>query len=53
MGAVGSQMGFMFVVTPTLIAQGLTYALILGLVGGLMPCLHAARMPITRGLAAA
>jgi putative ABC transport system permease protein len=45
-----SQMTFAFTVTPELLAQGLFYALILGFIGGLLPSLRAARMPITSGL---
>lgn len=45
-----SQITFAFVVTPTLVLQSLSYALVLGFVGGLMPSLRAARMPITAGL---
>lgn len=45
-----SQITFAFTVTPQLLAQGLTYALILGLAGGFLPGLRAARLPITTGL---
>jgi putative ABC transport system permease protein len=45
-----SQVTFAFTVTPALLVQGLTYALILGFVGGLLPSLRAARLPITTGL---
>jgi putative ABC transport system permease protein len=37
-------------VTPQLLVTGLGYSLILGLVGGLLPGLRAARMPVTAGL---
>jgi putative ABC transport system permease protein len=37
-------------VTPALLAQSLFYALVLGFVGGLMPSVRAARLPITIGL---
>jgi putative ABC transport system permease protein len=36
--------------TPALIAQGLALALTVGLIGGLLPALRAARMPIVQGL---
>jgi putative ABC transport system permease protein len=45
-----SQISFAFAVTPTLLATSLAYALVLGFVGGLMPSLRAARVPITVGL---
>ena len=45
-----SQITFAFTVTPPLLVQGLTYALLLGLLGGLLPSLRAARLPITTGL---
>jgi putative ABC transport system permease protein len=45
-----SQISFAFTVTPRLLMTGLAYALVLGLVGGLLPGLRAARMPVTTGL---
>jgi len=45
-----SQITFAFQVTPTVLVLGLVYALILGFVGGLLPSLRAARLPITTGL---
>jgi putative ABC transport system permease protein len=45
-----SQITFAFTVTPRLLVTGLVYALILGAVGGLLPGLRAARMPVTAGL---
>jgi len=45
-----NQMTFAFSVTPTLLVQGLLYALLLGFVGGLLPSIRAARMGITEGL---
>jgi putative ABC transport system permease protein len=45
-----SQITFAFTVTPELVVQSLGYALLLGFVGGLMPSIRAARMPITAGL---
>jgi putative ABC transport system permease protein len=45
-----SQLAFAFTVTPQLLMTGLWYSLILGLVGGLLPGLRAARMPVTTGL---
>ncbi|HEX7012377.1 MAG TPA: ABC transporter permease [Steroidobacteraceae bacterium] len=48
--ATFSQITFAFTVTPELLVRGLTYALILGFIGGLLPSLRAARLPITAGL---
>jgi putative ABC transport system permease protein len=45
-----SQVSFAFSVTPALVASGVTYALLLGLVGGLFPAIHAARQPVVVGL---
>jgi putative ABC transport system permease protein len=45
-----SQVAFAFAVTPGLLAEGLTYALIMGLVGGLLPAIKAARLPISSAL---
>ena len=48
-GANGQVM-FAFDVSPTLLWNGLKWALAIGLIGGLFPAVHAARMPITSGL---
>jgi putative ABC transport system permease protein len=45
-----SQVAFAFAVTPMLLAQGLAYALIMALIGGLLPALKAARLPIASAL---
>jgi putative ABC transport system permease protein len=45
-----SQITFAFTVTPGLLVTGMGYSLILGLVGGLLPALRAARLPVTTGL---
>ena len=45
-----SQVAFAFRVTQTLMIQGLSYALLMGLVGGLMPAIKAARLPIATAL---
>jgi putative ABC transport system permease protein len=45
-----SQITFAFTITPDLLVQGLVYSLILGFVGGLLPSLRAARLPIVTGL---
>jgi len=41
-----SQVAFAFRVTPLLLAMGLIYALVMGLVGGLFPAIRAVRLPI-------
>ena len=45
-----SQVAFAFAVTPSLLIQGLVYALTLGLIGGLLPAVKAARLPISSAL---
>jgi len=48
--ATFSQITFAFTVTPQILVLGLVYALGLAFVGGLLPGLRAARLPITTGL---
>jgi putative ABC transport system permease protein len=45
-----SQVAFAFKVTPELLVLGLGYALAMGLIGGLLPALRAARLPIPTAL---
>ncbi len=45
-----SQVAFAFRVTPQLLGLGLFYALAMGLIGGLLPAIRAARLPIPSGL---
>ena len=45
-----SQVAFAFAVTPSLLVQGVAYALIMGLIGGLLPAVKAARLPISSAL---
>ena len=45
-----SQVAFAFRVTPQLFATGLFYALAIGLIGGLLPAIRAARLPISLAL---
>ena len=45
-----SQIGFEFSVTPRLLLIGLTSALLLGMIGGLLPALRAARLPVVTAL---
>ena len=45
-----SEVAFAFQVTPEILLRGLVFATIMGLVGGLLPAMRAARLPITRAL---
>ena len=45
-----SQVAFDFRVTPDLLARGLAWAIVIGLAGGLLPAIRAARMPVTEAL---
>jgi putative ABC transport system permease protein len=45
-----SQVAFAFKVTPALLLTGLVAALVMGLVGGLLPAVRAARLPIASAL---
>jgi putative ABC transport system permease protein len=45
-----SQVTFAFAVTPPLLMQGVLWALSIGLVGGLLPAIRAARQPIANAL---
>ncbi len=45
-----SQVTFAFDVTPALLGQGIFYAVVIGLIGGLFPALRAARLPISAAL---
>lgn len=51
-GSNFSAVVFQFHVTPTLLWSGLKWALGIGLVGGLLPALRAARLPVTEALRA-
>ena len=50
LGAGFTQVAFNFAVGPGLVAQGLLGALAIGFVGGLLPALRAARIPVTEAL---
>jgi putative ABC transport system permease protein len=50
MGGTFSQVSFDFAVTPELIVRGIIWSLLLGLVGGLIPSVSAARTPVTVAL---
>jgi putative ABC transport system permease protein len=45
-----SQVTFAFAVTPELLVRGIIWATIIGLVGGLLPAIRAARLPIAAAL---
>jgi putative ABC transport system permease protein len=45
-----SQIAFKFAVTPSLMGQALFYSLIMGLVGGMLPAIRAARLPVVTAL---
>jgi putative ABC transport system permease protein len=45
-----SQVTFAIAVTPPLLMQGVLWALSIGLVGGLLPAIRAARQPIANAL---
>ena len=45
-----SQVAFAFAVTPTLLVQGILCALVMGLLGGLLPAFRAARLPVVTAL---
>ncbi|MEM8960557.1 MAG: FtsX-like permease family protein [Acidobacteriota bacterium] len=45
-----SQVAFAFAVTPPLMISGVVYALVMGFVGGLLPAVRAARLPVATAL---
>ena len=45
-----SQVAFAFRVTPALLAQGITWAVVMGFLGGLFPAIRAARLPVATAL---
>ena len=45
-----SQVAFAFAVTPELVLRGLFYAAVMGLVGGMLPAIRAARLPVVTAL---
>jgi putative ABC transport system permease protein len=48
-----TQIVFQFSVTPALVRNGVFIALVIGMIGGFLPALHAARLPVTTALRAA
>ena len=53
LGANFTQVVFAFKVTPALVGMGLAIAVVVGFIGGLLPSIRAARMPVTTALRAA
>jgi putative ABC transport system permease protein len=45
-----SQVAFAFRVTPRLLLEGMIWAAAIGLIGGLLPAVRAARLPIAAAL---
>jgi putative ABC transport system permease protein len=45
-----SQVAFAFKVTPALLVRGIVWASVIGLIGGLLPAIRAARLPIASAL---
>ena len=49
-GPFGNQTAFRLVVRPDLVALGIAWAVVIGLLGGLLPAVRAARMPVAVAL---
>jgi len=45
-----SQIAFAFAVTPRLLGTALIYSLLMGLFGGMLPAIRAARLPVVTAL---
>jgi putative ABC transport system permease protein len=45
-----TQVVFNFKVTPELVVRGLFISIVIGMIGGLLPAIRAARLPVTTGL---
>jgi putative ABC transport system permease protein len=45
-----SELAFKFRITPALLLNGLIFSAVMGAVGGLLPALRAARIPVARAL---
>jgi putative ABC transport system permease protein len=50
--SVSNSVAFHFTISPAMIALGLTWAFSIGLLGGILPAIHAARLPVAEGLRA-
>jgi putative ABC transport system permease protein len=48
-----SEIAFAFRITPEIVLTGMAFAVVMGILGGLLPALRGARMPITSALRAA
>lgn len=44
-GSLGSQVAFRLLVEPSLVGMGIAWACAIALLGGLLPAIHAARLP--------
>ena len=51
-GGFGGQLIFDLAVTPALVGLGITWACVIGLIGGLFPAIRAARLPVATALRA-
>jgi putative ABC transport system permease protein len=49
-GAFDNQVAFSLVVSPGLVGLGIAWAIVIGLLGGLLPAIRAARMPVAIAL---
>ena len=49
---ISGNVAFHLIVSPAMIALGLGWALFIGLLGGVLPAIHAARLPVADGLRA-
>ena len=45
-----SEIAFAFRITPEIVAIGMGFAVVMGLIGGLLPAFRGARLPITTAL---
>jgi putative ABC transport system permease protein len=52
-GANFSELAFAFRITPVALTIGMVFAIVMGIVGGLLPATRAARLPITNALRSA
>jgi len=53
LGANFTQVVFQFTVTPPLVGMGIVISIVIGMIGGFLPALRAARLPVTTALRAA